>query len=60
MASKTSANIDMAESVQRIEPTRLEEVPEAISDVVAELSAASAKLGHALNPRTAVNLAGAL
>ena len=58
MASKTSANIDMAESVQRIEPTRLEEVPEAISDVVAELSAASAKLGHALNPRTAVNLAG--
>jgi Fic family protein len=46
------------ESVQRIEPARLEEVPEAISDVVAELAAASAKLGHALHPRTAANLAG--
>ncbi len=46
------------ESVQRIEPARLEEVPEAISNVVAELSAASAKLGQALNPRTAANLAG--
>jgi Fic family protein len=33
-------------------------VPEAISDVVAEISAASAKLAHALNPRTAANLAG--
>jgi Fic family protein len=46
------------ESVQRVEPARLEEVPEAISDVVAELAAASAKLGHALHPRTAANLAG--
>jgi Fic family protein len=47
------------ESVQRIEPARLEgEVPEAIADVVAELAAAAAKLGHALNPRTAANLAG--
>jgi Fic family protein len=46
------------ESVQRIEPVRLEDVPEAISNVVAELSAASAKLGHALNPRTAANFAG--
>src|SRR5580704_10053500 len=46
------------ESVQRIEPARLEDVPEAISNVVAELSAASAKLGHSLNPRTASNLAG--
>jgi Fic family protein len=45
------------ESVQRIEPARLEEVPEAVSDAVAELSAVSAKLGHALNPRTATNLA---
>jgi Fic family protein len=33
-------------------------LPEAISDVVAELSAAAAKLGHALNPQTAANLAG--
>jgi hypothetical protein len=36
------------ESVQRIEHARLEdEVPDAISDVVAELAAASAKLDHA-------------
>ena len=45
------------ESTQRVEPARLEEVSEAISNVVAELSADSAKLGHALNPRTAANLA---
>src|ERR1700724_4930268 len=41
----------------RIAPTRLEEIPEAISDVIAELSAASATLGATLNPRTAANLA---
>jgi hypothetical protein len=34
---------------QRIEPARLEDVPEAISNVVAELAAASAKRGHALS-----------
>jgi len=45
------------ESVERIEPARLEQVPEAISDVVAELAAASAKLGQSLHPRTAANLA---
>jgi Fic family protein len=54
-SAKKSSDI---ESVDRIEPARLEEVPEAISNVVAELSAASAKLGHALHPRTAANLAG--
>ena len=47
----------MIETAVRIEPARLEDVPEAISDVVAELSAASAKLAHTLNPRTASNLA---
>src|SRR5260370_2907544 len=47
-----------SESVHRIEPARLEEIPEAISNVVAELSAASAQLGHVLHPRTAANLAG--
>jgi Fic family protein len=58
MRSPKSAN-GKPESVQRIEPARLEgEVPEAISDIVAELAAASAKLGHALNPRTAASLAG--
>src|SRR6266481_6372397 len=46
------------ETVERIEPARLEDLSEAISDVVAELSAAAAKLGHALNPQTAANLAG--
>jgi Fic family protein len=45
------------ETPYRIEPTRLEEIPEAISDVIAELSAASATLGAALNPHTAANLA---
>ena len=47
-----------AESPQRIEPARLEEPSEAITDLVAELAAASATLGHALNPRAAANLAG--
>jgi Fic family protein len=47
----------MIESVQRIEPARLDEVQEPISDVVAELAAASAKLGHGLNSATAANLA---
>lgn len=46
------------ETVERIEPAPLEDLSEAISDVVAELSAAAAKLGHALNPQTAANLAG--
>jgi Fic family protein len=58
MISNESAKKTAIESVQRIEPTRLQEVPEAVSNVVAELSAASAKLGQALNPRTAENLAG--
>jgi Fic family protein len=47
----------MIETPQRIEPARLEQAPDDISNVVAELAAASAKLGHALNPRTAENLA---
>lgn len=46
------------ESVQRLEPARLEEPGEAISDLVAELSAATASLAQALHPRTAANLAG--
>jgi Fic family protein len=45
------------ETPERIEPTRLEETPEAIANVVAELSAATATLGAALNPRTAARLA---
>lgn len=45
------------ESVQRIEPARLEEPGEAIADIVAELSAVTATLGNRLHPRTAANLA---
>jgi Fic family protein len=45
------------ETAQRIEPARLEDIPEGISDTVAELAAASAKLGSALHPRTAASLA---
>src|SRR5262245_26715073 len=46
-----------AESVQRIEPARLEEPGQEIADLVAELSAAAATLGKALHPRTAASLA---
>src|SRR3954462_7910817 len=45
------------ETVQRIEPARLDNPPEQLADVVAELAAASATLGRALHPRTAANLA---
>jgi hypothetical protein len=38
MSHMTSAKRTTIESVQRIEPVRLEDAPEAISDVVAELS----------------------
>lgn len=47
----------MEESPARIEPARLDKVSEEISDVLAELSAASATLGKSLHPRTAANLA---
>ena len=47
----------MLETPQRIEPARLEEIPEAISDLVAELSAISARLETALHPATAASLA---
>lgn len=57
MTHRASANSEIFESVERIEPARLEEVPEAVSDVVAELAAASARLGHTLHPHTAANLA---
>lgn len=40
-----------------IEPARLEELPEAISDAVAELVAAATKLAHAPHPQTAASLA---
>lgn len=46
------------ETAYRFEPARLENPPEAVADLVAELSASSAKLGQSLHPRTAANLAG--
>src|SRR6266403_478782 len=45
------------ESVQRIEPARVENPPERVADLAAELSAASATLGRSLHPLTAANLA---
>ena len=41
----------------RIEPAWLENPPEVVADMVAELPAFSAKLGRSLHPRTAANLA---
>ena len=55
----TSAK-DAAESPTRIEPARLEETPEAIADVIAELFSASAVLGTRLHPVTVANLSGAV
>jgi Fic family protein len=57
MASKTSARNPPLETVQQIEPARLEDAPGAISDVIAELAASSASLGHILHPRAAASLA---
>ena len=51
----TSANIAI-EAPTRIEPARLEEPPEAIVNVIAELSSASAVLGARLHPATAASL----
>jgi Fic family protein len=45
------------ESPSRLEPTRLDRVPAAISDAVAEVAGAAGKLGQALHPRTAASLA---
>ena len=46
------------ETPTRIEPARLEEPPEAIADLAAEIASASAALGRVLHPRTASQLAG--
>jgi Fic family protein len=45
------------ETPQRMEPARLEETSEALADIIADLSAASTRLGVGLHPRTAANLA---
>lgn len=46
------------ESVSRIEPARIEQMPEAIADLIADLSARTAVLGMRLHPETAASLAG--
>ena len=48
------------ESPDRIEPTRLENPTEDVSNAVADVSAASARLATALHPKTAANLANLL
>ena len=53
----TSASTAIA-APSRIEPARLETTSEEISDVVADLSSASAVLGSRLHPATAGNLTG--
>jgi len=45
------------ETIFRIEPTLVDEVPGKLNDVVAELAAASSKLGASLHPTTAASLA---
>src|SRR5439155_14643673 len=52
-----SANPPDLETIARIEPTLLDEVPGELNDVVAELAAASSKLGASLHPTTAASLA---
>ncbi len=47
----------MSESPNRIEPARLEELPETLADTLAELVATGSVLGSALHPATAANLA---
>jgi Fic family protein len=47
----------MIETPQRIEPARLEDVPEALSDLIAEIASAAAKLETSLHPKTAASLA---
>jgi hypothetical protein len=48
---------NLPESPSRIEPCLLDEIPVEIADLVADLSAASQRLGHRLHRRTAQNLA---
>ena len=45
------------ETPSRIEPARLENPPERVADLAAELAAAATRLGRSLNPATAANLA---
>jgi hypothetical protein len=57
MPNKKPAKTELIGAPTRIEPARVEEATEALTDVIAELSATSATLGKTLHPRTAANLA---
>lgn len=48
---------NLIETPSRIEPCLLEQMGTELVDLIAELSAASERLGHRLHPRTAANLA---
>ena len=52
-----AANPPDLETIARIEPTLLDEVPGELNDVVAELAAASSRLGSSLHATTAASLA---
>ena len=54
---KSAKSKKIVESVLRIEPAHLEEIPPKIADAIADLSAKSAALAQSLHPRTAANLA---
>ena len=56
MAHEISAKAPL-ESPQRIEPAFLEVAPPRVADLIAEISATSARLTGALHPRTAASLA---
>ena len=52
-----SAKSETTDTLFRIEPTLLDDVPGEVNDVVAELAAASSHLGASLHPTTAASLA---
>ena len=54
---RASAKSEAADTLFRIEPTLLDEVPGEVSDVAAELAAASSHLGASLHPTIAASLA---
>lgn len=56
-SAKRSAKMTAIETVGRIEPTLLDDVPAKIADVLAELTARASTLGAALHPATARQLA---
>jgi len=56
-SAKRAVAAGETETVFRIEPTLLDEVPRELNDVVAELAAESSKLGGSLHPTTAASAA---